>query len=99
MGPSAVSHLNVRVLLAANGHLRRQKASPYDSRASFSSLHLPIGCGAITQTFSIDKALDQSPVLGSGRRVISLYQASFGDPEWTCKPMTPVCSITSFGSV
>jgi len=44
--PSAVSHLNVRVLLAANGHLLCQKSSAYDSRPPVSSLHLPIGCCA-----------------------------------------------------
>jgi len=43
---SAVSHLNVRVLLAANGHLLCQKSSTYDSRPPVSSLHLLIGCCA-----------------------------------------------------
>ncbi len=43
---SAVSHLNVGVLLAANRHLLRQESSTYHSRSPVSSLQLPIGCGA-----------------------------------------------------
>ena len=44
-------------LLAANGHLLRQKASTCIRRASFSSLQLPIGYFAITRNFNLYKAL------------------------------------------
>ena len=55
--PSAVSTLRIGVLLAVNGHLRRQKSSTYFSRPPVSSLHLPIECGASTLNLKIDKAL------------------------------------------
>ena len=46
-------------LLAANGHLLRQKSSTCTCRASFSSLQLPIGYGAVTRNFNLYKALEQ----------------------------------------
>ncbi len=54
---SAVSTINIRMLLAVNGHLRRQKSSTCDSRPPVSSLYLPIECGASTLNFLCDKAL------------------------------------------
>ena len=56
---SAVSTTNIRMLLAVNGHLRRQKSSTCDSRPPVSSLYLPIECGASTLNFLCDKALDK----------------------------------------
>jgi len=54
---SAVSTINIRMLLAVNGHLQRQKSSTCDSRPPVSSLYLPIECGASTLDFLCDKAL------------------------------------------
>ena len=55
--PSAVSTINIRLLLAVNGHLLRQKSSTYLSRPLVSSLYLISWHGEITHHYSCYKAL------------------------------------------
>lgn len=56
---SAVSTFKFRILLAVNGHLRRQKFSTCHSRPAVSSLYLPIECCASILNLLCDKALVQ----------------------------------------